>query len=97
MSIAQTTFLHWRKYALAYGDPPRNSELPWAEAHALYSGVMQMLRLTIGESFDPKEVAPGVLRRIASAANAPDFRGVESDIAARRIEVRRIFRELLGP
>jgi predicted PurR-regulated permease PerM len=28
MSIAQTTFLHWRKYALAYGDPPRNSELP---------------------------------------------------------------------
>jgi [glutamine synthetase] adenylyltransferase / [glutamine synthetase]-adenylyl-L-tyrosine phosphorylase len=67
------------------------------QAHALYSGVMQMLRLTIGESFDPKEVAPGVLRRIASAANAPDFRGVESDVVARRIEVRRIFQELLRP
>ncbi|MEZ4389824.1 MAG: AI-2E family transporter [Polyangiales bacterium] len=27
MSIVQTTFLHWRKYALAYGDP-RLSEPP---------------------------------------------------------------------
>lgn len=27
MSIVQTTFLHWRKYALAYGDP-RHSEPP---------------------------------------------------------------------
>lgn len=65
-------------------------------AHTVYSGVMQMLRLTIGETFNPAQVAPGVLRRIAAAAHAPDFRTVESDVATRRREVRRIFLELLG-
>lgn len=64
-------------------------------AHALYTRVMQMLRLTIGENFDPASVAPGVLRRIAFAAHAPDFRAVESDIADRRTQVRRIFTALL--
>ncbi|MFN3888955.1 MAG: bifunctional [glutamine synthetase] adenylyltransferase/[glutamine synthetase]-adenylyl-L-tyrosine phosphorylase [Beijerinckiaceae bacterium] len=64
-------------------------------AHAVYTGVMQMLRLTIGEAFEPENVAPGVLRRIASAAQAPDFRAVESDLADRRALVRQIFRDLL--
>jgi glutamate-ammonia-ligase adenylyltransferase len=65
-------------------------------AHALYSGVMQMLRLTIGEDFNPANVAPGVLRRIAFAAHAPDFRAVESDLAERRAHVRRVFTELIS-
>ena len=64
-------------------------------AHALYTRVMQMLRLTIGEAFEPSKVAPGVLRRIAFAANAPDFRAVESEIAERRTQVRHIFNALL--
>ena len=64
-------------------------------AHALYTRVMQMLRLTIGEAFEPSKVAPGVLRRIAFAAQAPDFRAVESDIAERRAQVRAVFKNLL--
>jgi glutamate-ammonia-ligase adenylyltransferase len=64
-------------------------------AHTLYTAVMQMLRLTVGESFDPSLAAAGVRRRIAAAAQVPDFRAVESDIAEHRIETRRIFNELL--
>lgn len=64
-------------------------------AHVLYTSIMQMLRLTIGETFDPANAAPGVLRRIAFAAHAPNFRAVESDLADRRTQVRRIFNELL--
>lgn len=65
-------------------------------AHELYTGVMQMLRLTIGETFDPAKAAPGVLRRIAFAARAPDFRAVESELAEQRLQVRGIFNHFLG-
>jgi hypothetical protein len=57
---------------------------------------MQMLRLTIGETFDPAKAAPGVLRRIAFAARAPDFRAVESELAEQRLQVRGIFNHFLG-
>lgn len=66
-----------------------------SQAHALYTNVMQMLRLTIGESFNPADAAPGVLRRIAFAAHAPDFRAVESDLAEKRRQVRQIFTDVL--
>ncbi len=65
-------------------------------AHELYTGVMQMLRLTIGETFDPSKASPGVLRRIAFSARAPDFRAVESELAEQRLHVRRVFNKLLG-
>ncbi len=65
-------------------------------AHELYTSVMQMLRLTIGEAFDPANAAPGVLRRIAFAARAPDFSAVESELAEQRLQVRRIFNQVLG-
>lgn len=64
-------------------------------AHTMYTSLMQMIRLTIGETFEPAKAAPGVLRRIAFAANAPDFRAVESDLLERRTQVRAIFQELL--
>ena len=64
-------------------------------AHAMYTSLMQMMRLTIGETFEPAKAAPGVLRRIAFAAHAPDFRTVESDLRERRAQVRNVFRETL--
>jgi glutamate-ammonia-ligase adenylyltransferase len=64
-------------------------------AHVLYTNVMQMLRLTVGENFEPENAAPGVLRRIAWAAQAPDFRAIESDLAERRRQVRKTFTDLL--
>lgn len=74
---------------------PAQSAILYA-AHELYTGVMQMLRLTIGEAFDPSNASPGVLRRIAFSARAPDFRAVESELTEKRLQVRAIFKELLG-
>jgi glutamate-ammonia-ligase adenylyltransferase len=66
------------------------------EAHALYGAVTQMLRLSIHGSFDPKAAAPGVLRRIASVAGFPDFRGLGRELAGTRKSVRAIFERLLA-
>ncbi len=66
------------------------------EAHRLYSTVTQMLRLTIEGSFDPSKVATGVLRRIAAAADCPDFARLERQLLETRKSVRALFRRLLG-
>jgi len=67
-----------------------------AYAHALYSAVTQMQRLTVGVSFDPAAAGQGVLRRIASIANFPDFRTLERELTESRRKVREIFNRLLG-
>ena len=41
-------------------------------------------------------MAAGVLRRIAVAADLPDFRFLESNLAEMRAEVRGIFEKVLG-
>jgi glutamate-ammonia-ligase adenylyltransferase len=64
-------------------------------AHAMYTSLMQMMRLTVGDTFAPADAAPGVLRRIAFAAHVPDFRAVESDLIERRVRVREIFQKLM--
>jgi glutamate-ammonia-ligase adenylyltransferase len=66
------------------------------KAHRIYSTVTQMMRLTIDEEFDPSKVACGVLRRIASAADCPDFPRLERELTETRHNVRAIFRKLLG-
>lgn len=65
-------------------------------AHALYTALMQMIRLTTEGEFKPENVASGVLRRIAAAADLPDFRLLESMLADTREQVRSIFTKLLG-
>ena len=66
------------------------------EAHRLYSTVMQMMRLTTEGAFDPGRVARGVLRRIAAAADCPDFPRLERQLAEMRGSVRALFRKLLA-
>jgi glutamate-ammonia-ligase adenylyltransferase len=65
------------------------------EAHRLYSTVMQMMRLTTEGPFDPAKVARGVLRRIAAAADCPDFPRLERQLLEVRSSVRALFRQLL--
>ena len=65
-------------------------------AHRLYTAVMQMMRLTTNGGFDPAQAAAGVLRRIAAAADLPDFGRLESEIAATRQRVRAAFDAILG-
>jgi len=64
--------------------------------HRLYTILMQMFRLATEGSFDPTTMAAGVLRRIAAAADLPDFRFLESNLAEMRAEVRGIFEKVLG-
>ncbi|MDB5596792.1 MAG: bifunctional [glutamate--ammonia ligase]-adenylyl-L-tyrosine [Hyphomicrobiales bacterium] len=66
-------------------------------AHRLYTGVMQMIRLTTDGDFDPAHVPSGVLRRIAASADLPDFKLLENMLADTRADVRAIFDRLLGP
>jgi glutamate-ammonia-ligase adenylyltransferase len=65
------------------------------EAHRLYSTVMQMLRLTTEGAFDPARAARGVLRRIAAAADCPDFARLERQLVETRKAVRTLFRRVL--
>lgn len=74
---------------------PAQSDL-LCEAHTLYSNVTQMIRLAIDGTFNPSKASPGVLRRIAAVASAPDFRTVDRDIAERRACVRQLFNTLLA-
>ena len=66
-----------------------------AQAHRLYSTVMQMMRLTTEGPFDPAKVAKGVLRRIAAVADCPDFARLDRQLVESRRLVRALFRKLL--
>jgi glutamate-ammonia-ligase adenylyltransferase len=55
-----------------------------------------MMRLTTEGDFDPGNVARGVLRRIAAAADCPDFPRLERQLVETRKSVRALFRQLLG-
>jgi glutamine synthetase adenylyltransferase len=65
------------------------------DAHRLYATVMQMVRLAIDGDFKPDEVGAGVLRRIAAAAQCPDFPRLTRQLGETRRDVRRIFEALL--
>jgi glutamate-ammonia-ligase adenylyltransferase len=75
-------------------DPELGEQL--ISTHRLYTILMQMFRLATEGSFDPTRMAAGVLRRIAAAADLPDFRFLESNLAEMRTEVRGIFEKVLG-
>ena len=66
-----------------------------AQAHRLYSTVMQMMRLTTEGPFDPAKVAKGVLRRIAAVADCPDFARLDRQLVETRKLVRGLFRKFL--
>ncbi len=60
-------------------------------AHELFTTVTQLTRIAIDGAFHPATVAPGVLRRMASATGLPDFRTLEASLLAARRGVRGIF------
>jgi glutamate-ammonia-ligase adenylyltransferase len=74
---------------------PEAQAIPLREALRLYAAVTQMTRLAVDGPFDPSTVAAGVLRRIAAAAQSPDFPRLERQLVETRGEVRAIFDDLL--
>jgi glutamate-ammonia-ligase adenylyltransferase len=75
-------------------DPEQAERL--ISAHRLYTILMQMFRLSTEGAFDPAQMATGVLRRIAAAADLPDFRLLESNLSETRAQVRGNFEKILG-
>lgn len=67
-----------------------------SRAYAYFGALTQMTRLSSAEGFDPQSAAKGVLRRLATAVNLPDFSRVEAELDAMRREVRAIFNATLG-
>ena len=67
------------------------------DAHKLYSSVMQMQRLTLESGVEASSAGEGVKRRIAAAADLPDFGKLERELAGTRAKVRAIFMRLLPP
>lgn len=67
-----------------------------SRAGRLYAQVTQMQRLAVNGRFDPDAAAPGVLRRIALAANVPDFKHLARTLMETRLETRALFERVLG-
>lgn len=65
-------------------------------AFTIMEDVLQWERLTVDGAFEPKNVAPAVLKRIANAVGLPDVKMLEAHLATLRGEVRAIFRRVLG-
>ena len=65
-------------------------------AHRLFSQVTQMQRLTLEPGTNPAKAADGVRRRIAAAANLPDFARLQREITETRARVRSRFAAILS-
>jgi [glutamine synthetase] adenylyltransferase / [glutamine synthetase]-adenylyl-L-tyrosine phosphorylase len=65
-------------------------------AHELYARFTQMQRLTLGPQSDPATAAEGVKRRLAEAADVPDFDRAELQLTETARNVRAIFAEMLA-
>jgi glutamate-ammonia-ligase adenylyltransferase len=64
-------------------------------AHRLYTNVTQILRVTLAADTPPPAASPAVKRRLAAAAELPDFSHLVRELEEMRANVRRIFTRLL--
>ena len=66
-----------------------------AEAHALYSGLTQVIRLCLTGAFDRKDVPPGLADMLLRLTDLPDFGVLEADLKETAQKVRKHFDLLL--
>ena len=55
-----------------------------------------MLRLCLDGPFEPAKAPDGLKALLARAGEAPDFRHLEADLAAREAEVAALFDQLIA-
>ncbi|MCY1664149.1 bifunctional [glutamine synthetase] adenylyltransferase/[glutamine synthetase]-adenylyl-L-tyrosine phosphorylase [Rhizobium sp. SL86] len=60
-------------------------------ALALYTELSQIVRLCVGDEFDPKDAPAGLIERLCVAADQPNLKLVETDIKRMAKSVRAIF------
>ena len=64
-------------------------------AARLLNDLTQVLRLCVDGPFDPAKASDGLKGLLARAAEAPDFKRLEADLAAREAEVAALFDQLV--
>jgi glutamate-ammonia-ligase adenylyltransferase len=80
----------------------KDGVLPAAESEVLlpalrlHQALMQILRLCIDERFDPEKAPGALLRRLAEAADLPDFPTLDRHLRDTEAAVRRSFERLIG-
>ncbi len=65
------------------------------QAHGLYTNVTQILGVTLAADTSPPAASQAVKRRLAGAADLPDFAHLVRELDETRAKVRRIFTRLL--
>ena len=65
-------------------------------AARLLNDLTQILRLCVDEQFDPGKASDGLKGLLARAAEAPGFKHLEADLAAKEAEVAALFDELVA-
>jgi glutamate-ammonia-ligase adenylyltransferase len=65
-------------------------------AHALLASLLQILRLCVDEIFDPAAAPAPLLKRLAEAADMPDFRALDAHVRATQAAVRASVERLIG-
>jgi len=65
-------------------------------AARLLNNLTQVLRLCLDGPFEPARAPDGLKALLARAGEAPDFRHLEADLAAREGEVAALFDQLIA-
>ncbi|MBX5157237.1 MULTISPECIES: bifunctional [glutamine synthetase] adenylyltransferase/[glutamine synthetase]-adenylyl-L-tyrosine phosphorylase [unclassified Rhizobium] len=65
------------------------------EAFALYTGLSQLIRLSIDGLFDPKEAPSGLVELVCRAGDCPDIRTLEGELKRLSKAVRKIFLKIV--
>ncbi|MDE2065345.1 MAG: bifunctional [glutamine synthetase] adenylyltransferase/[glutamine synthetase]-adenylyl-L-tyrosine phosphorylase, partial [Bradyrhizobium sp.] len=65
-------------------------------AALLYHDLTQILRLCVSEKFDPDTAGQDLLQIMARAGDAPDFSSLQARVKEMQVEVRRVFRMVVG-
>jgi glutamate-ammonia-ligase adenylyltransferase len=83
--------------AARLGVLPQSEAEVLRQAARLYHDLTQILRLCVTGKFKPETAGEDLLRMMARAGDAPDFSALEARVRETQAEVRRVFRELVGP
>ena len=67
------------------------------EAFALYTGLSQLIRLSIDGPFDPKEAPSGLVELVCRAGDCPDIKTLEAEVKRLSKAVRKIFQNVVKP
>jgi glutamate-ammonia-ligase adenylyltransferase len=94
--ILDVSTLHVLDNAVRLGVLPASAAQVLRPATRLYHDLTQILRLCVTERFRPETSGEDLLRVMARAGDAPDFSSLEARVKETQLEVRRVFRDLLG-